>query len=164
MHKLGMSTCYETVVRRPDFEEELPPSSLLPPSQKLPSSSPSPLSSYPSSKTTFFFSHPVQCIFLFCTFATTIFPQIVFNRPQMFYNSAPLSFTFSFFFISFIPSQKPLLSHILTITLKNYFPASLSCCCYMSFQQICKLYTCWLRLILYLIKQLIDSSINQSGD
>jgi len=27
-----------------------------------------------------------KCIFLFSTIATTIFPQIVFNRPQMFYN------------------------------------------------------------------------------
>merc|ERR1712032_1033074 len=51
----------------------------------------------------------------------------------------------------------------LTISLKNYFTASLSCCCcYMSFQHTCKLYTCWLRLILYLIKQMIDPSINQA--
>ena len=129
MHKLGMSTCYETVVRRPDFEEELPPSSLLlAPSQKTSiffSIIIIPTINYVVVLSFFFlsgvfFSHPMQCIFLFCTFAATIFPRIVFNRPQMFYNSAPLSFAFSFFFISLIPSQKPL-CHTLTITLKTIF-------------------------------------------
>jgi len=49
-------------------------------------------------------------------------------------------------------------SHTLTFQTTSPF-----CCCYMSFQHKCKLYTCWLWLILYLIKQfwLISQSVSQ---
>ena len=95
------------------------------------------------------FSFPICCIFLFSTIAPKIFPQIVFNLPS---NVLQLSIAFSFSISSLFLHKR---HHTLTITLENYdLAASLvCCCCYMSFQHICKLYTCWLRLILYLIKQ-----------
>jgi len=170
-----MSICYETVVRHPDFEEELPPSSLLrAPSQKLPSSSPSLSSSNPPSSSTvwffsLFFPFPIQqCSAYFSSAQMHISLQhnCNHNLPSNCVQSASnVLQLLKLSSLLFLPQLFFLQNHYftLTITLKNYFPASLSsCCCYMSFQHICKLYTCWLRLILYMIKQLIDPSINQA--
>ena len=148
----------------------------LPPSQKLPSSSPSPLSSYPPlSSTVWFFSLSSflfpssgavhisllhNCIFLFCTIATTISSQIVCQsasnvlqllNPALFSSLSP----------SVIPSLEPLFhshnhsyklfSGITLLLLLHVLPA------YMQTLHL-------LALIDFVYDKTIDWSLNQSGD
>ena len=158
-------TCDETVVR-PGFEEELPPSS--------------PLQATHKNFHRLLHHHQCGCSLSLSSFLRVLFSHLLIRAyfsvaqsqpqsslklcsiaPQMFYIST------SFLFLHNISTSSAALfllkqieiehhrSHTLIITLKNYYLASLYCCYYyMSFQHICKLYTCWLRLILYLIKQI----------
>ena len=155
-------TCDETVVR-PGFEEELPPSSPLQATHKnfhrlLHHHHTNVVVLSLSSFLRVLFSHLlIRAYFSVAQSQPQSSLKLCSIAPQMFYISTSFLFLHNIsalFLLKQIEIEHHR-SHTLIITLKNYYLASLYCCYYyMSFQHICKLYTCWLRLILYLIKQI----------
>ena len=160
-------TCHDETVVRPGFEEELPP--LFPPpgcSQKLPSSS----SSHPpiiKNVLSFIFpefSFPI----CWCVAHISLQHNCNHNLPWNCVQSSLKCFTTLNCFL-FLHNMDHIIAalfllnqveHSHTLTFQTTSPF---CCCYMSFQHKCKLYTCWLWLILYFIKQfwLISQSVSQ---